>query len=61
MDWVAITWEPQQYSRNNGELLLETVFSTRSVRRDYKEHNWTDQVSWELSSTREAENSWRYN
>jgi hypothetical protein len=42
------------------ELLLEAVISTSSVQRGYKEDNWGDPVSWELSSAREAENSWRY-
>jgi hypothetical protein len=42
------------------ELLLETVFSTRSVQRGYEEDNWGDPVSWELSSAREAEKRWRY-
>jgi hypothetical protein len=32
------------------EVLLETVFSTRSVQRDYKEDNWDNRVS----SAREA-------
>jgi hypothetical protein len=31
------------------QLLLETVFSTRSVRSGYKEDNWGDAVSQELS------------
>jgi hypothetical protein len=47
------------------ELLLETVFPTRSVERGYKEDNWGDPVSrsvdGELSSAREAEKRWRYN
>jgi hypothetical protein len=42
------------------ELLLKTVFSTRSVQRGYKEDNSGDPVSWELSSAAEAEKKWRY-
>jgi hypothetical protein len=30
------------------ELLLETVFSNRSVQSDYKEDNWGDPVSYQL-------------
>jgi hypothetical protein len=30
------------------ELLLETVFSTRSVQNGYKEDNWGDPVSCQL-------------
>jgi hypothetical protein len=40
------------------ELLLETVFSVQSVQRGYKEDNWGDPVSWELSSAREVEKRW---
>jgi hypothetical protein len=40
-------------------LLLETVFSTRSVQRGYKEDNWGEPVSEELSSARQAEKRWR--
>jgi hypothetical protein len=36
-------------------LVLETVFSTQSVQRGYNEDNWSDPVSWELSSAWEAE------
>jgi hypothetical protein len=42
------------------ELLLETVFSTGSMQRGYKEDNWGNPVSWELSSAREAMKRWRY-
>jgi hypothetical protein len=42
------------------ELPLETMFSARSVRRGYKEDNWDNPVSWELSSAREAEKRWHY-
>jgi hypothetical protein len=31
------------------ELLLETVFSARSVQRGYKEGNWGDPVSCQLT------------
>jgi hypothetical protein len=41
-------------------LLLETVFSTHSAQKGYKEDNWGDPVSWGLSSKREAEKRWRY-
>jgi hypothetical protein len=36
----------------NVEVLLETVFFTRSVQRSYKEDNWDNQVSsvWESLS-----------
>jgi hypothetical protein len=34
-----------KYTSTTKELLLKTVFSTRSVRRDYKEDNWGDPVS----------------
>jgi hypothetical protein len=43
------------------KLLLETVFSTRSVQWGCKEDNWSETVNWELSSAREAEKIWRYN
>jgi hypothetical protein len=43
------------------ELLLEMVFSTRSMQRGCKEDNWGYPVSWELSSAREAEKRWHYN
>jgi hypothetical protein len=43
------------------ELLLENVYSTRSVQMGYKEDNWGDPVSWELSLASEAEKRWRYN
>jgi hypothetical protein len=43
------------------ELLLEMVFSTQSVQRSYKEDNWGNPVSRELSSAREAEKKWCYN
>jgi hypothetical protein len=36
------------------ELLLETAFSAQSVQRGYKEDNWGDLISWELSSAWEA-------
>jgi hypothetical protein len=36
------------------ELLLEMVFCTQSMQRGYKEDNWGDPVSLELSSTWEA-------
>jgi hypothetical protein len=36
------------------EVLLETVFSIRSVQNGYKEEIWGDAVSFELSSVREA-------
>jgi hypothetical protein len=36
------------------------VFYTRYVQRDYKEANWDDAVSWELSSAKEAQKIWRY-
>jgi hypothetical protein len=39
-----------KYASRTIELLLETVFSTRSVQRDYNEDNWGKAVSWELSS-----------
>jgi hypothetical protein len=42
------------------ELLLETVFSIRSLQRGYKEDSWGDPVSWQLSSARETEKRWRY-
>jgi hypothetical protein len=47
------------------ELLLETVFSTRSVQRIYKEDNWVNRVSsvWESVKKRiqleESRNSMR--
>jgi hypothetical protein len=37
------------------ELLLETMFSTRSVQMDYKEDNRGDPDSWKLSSARVTE------
>jgi hypothetical protein len=38
------------------EVLLETVFSTRSVQKDYKEDNWANQVSsvWEAVNKRDS-------
>jgi hypothetical protein len=36
------------------ELLLETVFSTRSMQMAYNEDRWGDTVSLELSSVRES-------
>jgi hypothetical protein len=42
------------------ELLLETVISTPSLQRGYKEDNCGDPVSCELSSARESEKRWRY-
>jgi hypothetical protein len=45
-------------------LLLETVYSIRSVQSGYKEGNCTNQFSWGLavhmSSARETEKRWRY-
>jgi hypothetical protein len=40
------------------ELLLETVFSTRSVQRGYKEDNWGDPVSCCLSPSVSSDLSW---
>jgi hypothetical protein len=40
--------------------MLETVFSTQSMRIGYKDDNWGIPVSWELSSAREAEKRWCY-
>jgi hypothetical protein len=34
------------------EVLLETVFSTRSVQRGYKEDSWSNQVSYVRESVR---------
>jgi hypothetical protein len=42
------------------ELLLKTMFSSRSVQRSYLEDNWGNPVSWDLSSAKEAEMRWRY-
>jgi hypothetical protein len=35
----------QRRGKRTIELLLETVFSTRSVQRDYKKDNWSDRSS----------------
>jgi hypothetical protein len=42
------------------ELLLETVFSTQSMQQGYKEDDWGDPASQELSSAREPEKRWCY-
>jgi hypothetical protein len=42
------------------EILLEMMFSTRSVQRCYKEQNWGNSISLEFSSAREAEKRWHY-
>jgi hypothetical protein len=52
----------QQHGKHTSttiELLLEIVFSTRSMQRGHKEDNWGDPVSWGLSPAREAEKRWR--
>jgi hypothetical protein len=46
------------------KLLLEAVFSIRSVQNGYKEENLGNYFSWEwavqLSSAREADKRWSY-
>jgi hypothetical protein len=45
-------------------LLMESVFSIRSVQHGYKEGNWSNPISWgvavQLSSAKEAEKRWCY-
>jgi hypothetical protein len=52
-----------KYAFITRELLLETVFSLRSVQSGYKEENWGSQFSWglavQLRPAREAERRWR--
>jgi hypothetical protein len=58
--WIGKHVPAATNTHGNIELLLEMVFSTRSVQRGYKENNWGNPVSRELSSAREAEKTWRY-
>jgi hypothetical protein len=41
------------------EVLLETVFSSRSVQRGYEEDNWGNQVSWVCEEKSQLEGSHR--
>jgi hypothetical protein len=43
------TFLQQQIRTQQLELLLETVFSTRSMQSGYKEDNWGDPVSCQLT------------
>jgi hypothetical protein len=43
------TFPLQRITHTTIELLLETVFSTRSVQSGYKEDNWGDPVSCQLT------------
>jgi hypothetical protein len=53
-DTTDVAWQRRGKNASTTELLLETVFSTRSVQRGYNKDNCGDPVSWGLSSACEA-------